>query len=232
MLAFAPLDGVVDAASTAVSVLAAVVAPLAGTAATAAAIVLFTVLVRLLISPLTWAQVRGQQRQAALAPKIQEIQKRYGDQPEQLRTELVTLYREAGASPLAGCLPTLLQAPFFFVMYRLFTTSAGSDGLLTERLLGVPLGHHASDGLAGAAGPLFAVLLAVLVGLAWWSSRRMRRAATTAESAAAPNPLTRVLQLLPYGTPLLALVMPLAAVLYLATTTAWSAAEQAVFRRR
>ncbi|MGW0431233.1 YidC/Oxa1 family membrane protein insertase [Micromonospora sp. NPDC003197] len=279
MLAFAPLDAAVAAASAVVSVLADTVAPLAGTAATAAAIVLFTVVVRLLISPLTVAQVGGQQRQAALAPKIQEIQKRYADQPDRLRTELVSLYQEAGASPLAGCLPALLQAPFFFVMYRLFTTPGEADGLLSERLFGVPLGHHVGDGLAGAAGPLFGVLVLLLVGLAWLSSRRMRRAAagsanaqatasgsavanaqaaasgsavanaqaaasgsagaqpTTATSAdgttaaAMANPLGRILPLLPYATPLIVLVAPLAAVLYVATSTAWTALEQAVLRR-
>ncbi|GAB2965606.1 YidC/Oxa1 family membrane protein insertase [Micromonospora polyrhachis] len=253
MLAFAPLDGAVAAASAAVSVLADAVGPLAGTAATAAAIVLFTIAVRLLISPLTLAQVRGQQRQAALAPKIQEIQKRYADQPDRLRTELVALYQEAGASPLAGCLPALLQAPFFFVMYRLFTTPGEADGLLSERLFGVPLGHHVGDGLAGAAGPLFGVLVLLLVGLAWLSSRRMRRAAAGAVTAqpaangsaagavaatsadgvpaAATNPLAKIMPLLPYGTPLIVLVAPLAAVIYLVTTTAWTALEQAVLRR-
>jgi len=243
MLAFAPLDGAVAAASAAVSVLADTVGPLAGTAATAVAIVLFTVVVRLLISPLTLAQVRGQQRQAALAPKIQEIQKRYADQPDRLRTELVSLYREAGASPLAGCLPALLQAPFFFVMYRLFTTPGEADGLLSERLFGVPLSHHIGDGLTGAAGPLFGVLVLLLVVLAWLSSRRMRRAAAgsaNAQPAAAgaadgtagmANPLARILPMLPYATPLIVLVAPLAAVLYVVTSTAWSALEQVVLRR-
>ncbi|MEO3778132.1 membrane protein insertase YidC, partial [Micromonospora sp. B11E3] len=177
MLAFAPLHGAVGAAATAVAWLADTLHPLTGGAATAAAIVLFTVAVRLLISPLTVAQVRGERRRAALAPQVRDLRHRYADDPARLQAELFALYRSAGASPVAGCLPTLLQAPFFLVMYRLFSTDEGGAGLLAERLAGVPLGWHLSDGLAGAAGPLFGALLAALVALAWWSSRRARRAA-------------------------------------------------------
>ncbi|SCE75391.1 YidC/Oxa1 family membrane protein insertase [Micromonospora haikouensis] len=281
MLAFAPLHAAVGVAADTVTWLAGTLQPLTGGAATAAAIVLFTIAVRLLVSPLTLAQVRGERRRAALAPQVRDLQRRYADDPARLQSELFGLYRSAGASPVAGCLPALLQAPFFLVMYRLFSTGEGSTGeggagagLLAERLAGVPLGWHLSDGLAGAAGPLFGALLAALVALAWWSSRRARRAAaagttpsgttvdgttvagvgTMTEGAgtagggattggagtagggatadgAVPAVLGRVLPLLPYLTVVVALVVPLAAVLYLVTTTAWTALEQAVLRR-
>ncbi|MGW0217027.1 YidC/Oxa1 family membrane protein insertase [Micromonospora chokoriensis] len=238
MLAFAPLHGAVGAAGTALSWLTELLEPLAGGTATAAAIVLFTVAIRLLISPLTVVQVRGERRRAALAPQVRDLQRRYADDQARLQREVFALYSEAGANPIAGCLPLLLQAPFLLVLYRLFTTSEGGTGLLEERLAGVPLGHHLSDGLAGAAGPLFAVLLAVLVAVAWWSSRRARRAsAAVGTVAGTPTEgpgaavLGRLLPLLPFTTVLVALVLPLAAVIYLVTTSVWSAAEQAVLRR-
>ncbi|WBB66675.1 membrane protein insertase YidC [Micromonospora sp. WMMD812] len=238
MLAFAPLHAAVGAAGTALTALTTLLEPIAGGAATAAAIVVLTVAVRLLISPLTVAQVRGERRRAALAPRVRDLQRRYADDPARMQSELFALYRTAGANPLAGCLPLLLQAPFLLVLYRLFATTEGGTGLLDERLAGVPLGHHLGDGLTGAALPLFAVLLAALVALAWWSSRRTRRAAAvTGAVAGTPTEgpgvaaLGRVLPLLPYTTVLFALVLPLAAVLYLVTTTAWSALEQAVLRR-
>ncbi|MBO4209517.1 YidC/Oxa1 family membrane protein insertase [Micromonospora echinofusca] len=250
-------DSVVGAASDAVTALAAVLAPVAGGSAAALAIVLFTIAVRLLISPLTVAQIRGERRRAVLAPQIRQLQQRYADDPARLRVELSALYRRAGANPLAGCLPALLQAPFFLVMYQLFSTADPGRGLLAQRLAGVPLGQHVTDGLAGAAGPLFGVLLLVLLLLAWSTSRRMRRAAAVgADAAAGAGPtaagsgspaagagaatagtdvaagLARVLPLLPYGTVLVALVVPLAGVLYLVTTTAWTAGEQALLRRQ
>ncbi len=238
MLAFAPFHSAAAAAAAVVTWLADVLAPLTGGAATAAAIVLFTVGVRLLISPLTVAQVRGERRRTALAPEVRELQCRYADDPARLQSEVFALYRNAGASPVAGCLPALLQAPFFLVMYRLFATGDGAPELLGERLAGVPLGWHLGDGLAGPVPLVFGVLLAALLALAWWSSRRMRRAAAaTGTVAGTPTEgpgaavLGRLLPLLPYATVLVALVVPLAAVLYLVTTTAWTALEQVVLRR-
>ena len=91
MLAFAPLDGAVRVASTVVTTLAGTIQPLAGTAATAVAIVLFTVAVRLLISPLTWAQIRGERRRAALAPQVGQLRRRYADDPAKLQAETFAL---------------------------------------------------------------------------------------------------------------------------------------------
>ncbi|CCH21070.1 YidC/Oxa1 family membrane protein insertase [Micromonospora lupini] len=238
MLAFAPLHSVVGAAGTALSWLTDLLEPLAGGTATVAAIVLLTIAVRLLIAPLTVAQVRGERRRAALAPQVRDLQQRYADDPATLQREVFALYRSGGANPIAGCLPLLIQAPFLLVLYRLFATDEGGTGLLDEQLAGVPLGHHVTDGLAGAAGPLFVVLLALLLALAWWSSRRARRAqAAVGTVAGTPTEgpgaatLGRLLPLLPFTTVLVALVLPLAAVIYLVTTTAWSALEQAVLRR-
>lgn len=191
------LDYVVDLAHSAVSAIASGVAPAFGPAATAAAIVLFTVAVRLLISPLSWAQIRG-----------------------------------ARVSPLAGCLPALVQAPFFFVMYRLFTTP---NDLLDAELAGVPLGHHLTDALTPAAVLVYGVLLVLLAVLARLSAKRIREspapAAPTPEVERAQEQMRRVMVLLPYGTVVFAVFVPLAAGLYLLTTTAWTALEQGVLRR-
>ncbi|MGN9910647.1 YidC/Oxa1 family membrane protein insertase [Phytohabitans sp. LJ34] len=185
------LDYVVNLAHFAVSTIASGVAPAFGPAAAAVAIVLFTVAVRLVISPLSWAQVRG-----------------------------------ARVSPLGGCLPALVQAPFFFVMYRLFTTP---NDLLDAELAGVPLGHHLTDGLSPAGVVVYALMFTVLAVLARLSSKRVR--AATAEGSAEAVAVGRVLALLPYGTVVFAAFVPLAAGIYLVTTTAWTALEQGVLRR-
>jgi YidC/Oxa1 family membrane protein insertase len=191
------LDFAVKLAHSAVSAIASGIAPAFGPAATAAAIVLFTVAVRLLISPLSWAQIRG-----------------------------------ARVSPLAGCLPALVQAPFFFLMYRLFTTR---DDLLDAELAGVPLGHHLTDGLSLAAVLVYTVLLALLAVLARLSSRRIRESpvpdAPSPEVERVQEQMRRVMVLLPYGTLAVAVFVPLAAGLYLVTTTAWTVLEQGVLRR-
>ncbi|MBM7082775.1 YidC/Oxa1 family membrane protein insertase [Micromonospora humidisoli] len=231
MLAFSPVHDAAAAAGSAVGWLAGLLTPLAGGAATAAAIVLFTIAVRLLISPLTVAQVRAERRRAALAPQLRQLRQRYAGDPATLQAELFALYRAAGASPVAGCLPALLQAPFFLVMYRLFGTGDGAVGLLDARLAGVPLGWHLGDGLTPSVLLVFGVLLAALAGLATVLSRRAAASAAVPADQPGAALLARVLPLLPYGTVLLALVVPLAAVLYLVTTTGWTVAEHVLLRR-
>lgn len=221
MLAFAPLDGAVGVATSVLSVLSGLFVPIAGPFAMALAIVAFTMIVRFAVSPLSVAAARGERRRAALTPKIQELRRRYGKQPDRMRAELATLYSETGATPFAGCLPALVQAPFFMVMYRTFTVSPPAG-----ELWGVPLGHHLVAGVGGAAGPLFGVLLLLLVLLAWFFARRARRAAGPEATG-----LARAMPFMSFLTVPAALVLPLAACLYLVTSTAWTALEHLVLRR-
>ncbi|GAA1841765.1 YidC/Oxa1 family membrane protein insertase [Asanoa iriomotensis] len=221
MLAFAPLDGAVGVAGSALSGIAAFIAPLAGPYAMVLAIILFTVAVRLAVAPLSIAAVRGERRRNALLPKIQEIQQRYAKQPDRLRTELTALYRESGSNPLAGCLPSLAQVPFFLVMYRTFTISPPAG-----ELWGVPLGHHLAAGLGGAVLPVYGVLLLLLILLAVFFARRSRRALGPQATG-----LARVMPFMSFLTVPAALVLPLAGMFYLVTTTAWTALEHFVLRR-
>lgn len=228
MLAFAPLDGAIGAAYDVVSALAAGVGA-------AAAIVLLTVAVRLLLSPLSYVQTRNNRRLAAIAPRIEDLRRRHRKDPARLGAELSTLYRTEGVSPYGGCLPVLLQAPLFFILYRLFTTTTvagGPNHLLSETLYGVPLGTHLSGALAhGLLSPpvlAFAVLFAALAGLAWLASRRMGRTAVAAEGSPGWPPAARLMRLLPFGTLLAAAVVPLAAGIYLVTTNAWTALEATI----
>ncbi|MGW7462831.1 YidC/Oxa1 family membrane protein insertase [Streptomyces sp. NPDC054797] len=192
--------------------------PVLAESATAAAIVLFTVLVRLALHPLSRAAFRG-------------------------------------ATPVAGCLPVLLQLPVFFLMYQAFSSA---QELLGHRLFGAPLGARWFDALGeggpfGAQGLVFLGLFAAIAVVAAWSAVRGRRAAASSSAAppAAPVPATTgaasamsaeqqevmrklggVLPLLSFGTLITAAVVPLAAGLYLLTTTAWSVAERAWLQAR
>lgn len=235
MLSFAPLDAAAGVAGAVVSTFAALATPLAGANAAAIAIIALTLAVRLAISPLSYLQVRAERHRARLAPRVRELRHRHRDDPQRLRAELAALFRAEGVNPLGGCLPALLQAPFFLVMYQLTSHPPAGGDLLAGTLLGVPLGHRLGDGLAGAAGPVFACLLALLAVLAWWLSRRIRRRAATGEPGpggpAAAAPLARIVALLPYGTVLVAAFTPLATGLYLLATTAWTVLEHAVLRR-
>jgi YidC/Oxa1 family membrane protein insertase len=178
-------DAAVGVAHSTIEGLVALMTPIGGGAA--AAIVLFTVAVRLLISPLTYLQIRGERRRAALAPDLAGLQRTHRDDPATLTSETLALYRANGVRPLAGLLPSLVQAPFFMIMYHVALTAPPGT------LFGVPLSAHLFAGL-----PAFAVLLAIATALAWLSSRRIRQAtavspATNPRAASTPKgpPKTR-----------------------------------------
>jgi len=198
---------VVGAAHSAIVGLSALLDPLAGGLSVALAIVVFTVLVRALISPFTYLQVRGERRRLALTPHVERLRDTHRDDPVALATETLALQRAHGAGPATSLLPALAQAPFFMVMYRVaMHAPAGA-------LFGVPLTAHLAAGL-----PVFAVLLTLALALAYWSSRRI------------VGPI-KVLRFLPYLTVAVVAWMPLAGALYLVTSTAWTALEHAVWRR-
>jgi YidC/Oxa1 family membrane protein insertase len=218
--------------------LAGLLAPLPGGLATAVAIVLFTVVVRLLLSPLSFAALRGQAGLAALQPRVADLRARYARQPDRLQRELAALYQAEGGTLLAGCLPLLIQLPFFSVLYRLFlskTVAGHRNALLARSLLGAPLGSHwlTGAGLASLHGLVFLGLLALLA-LACFAVARISRtvsqqAAPTAAATGVAGLLGRVL---PYVTMIIAAFVPLAAGLYLLTTTSWTAAERAFWQHR
>lgn len=81
------------------------------------AIIVLTVLVRLLLFPLTHVQFKSMARMQKLKPRIDELQVRYANDKERLQRELLTVYREAGVNPLGGCLPLLVQMPILIGLF-------------------------------------------------------------------------------------------------------------------
>ncbi|MFC9285201.1 YidC/Oxa1 family membrane protein insertase [Streptomyces sp. NPDC057052] len=229
--------------------LAELLEPLFHASAAAAAIVLFTALVRLLVHPLSRAAARGQKARAALQPRIAELRARHARDPEKLQRAVLELHARERVSPLSGCLPGLLQAPAFLLLYYVFshsTIGGETNGLLTHRLLDAPLGDRWTDALAaggvfGGAGLVYLALFAVVAAVATAGYRLARRA--TAVNAAAVSPaaggeqvpglgaVTRVMPFLSFFTLVTVAVVPLAAALYVVTSTAWSVAERALLHR-
>jgi YidC/Oxa1 family membrane protein insertase len=232
MLAFAPLNAATNAASVMVAHLATLLAPVGGTAA---AIIVFTMLVRLLLHPLTRAAVRGEKVRLRLAPQAAQLRRKHADNPVRAAEKLTELYRAEGVSPLAGMMPLLAQAPFFLVMYQIFVhTSIGghTNALLAQQLFGVGLGTRFATGVA-SLGPhlwVFGVLFGVLAALALVASRRVSTVMAAGESTPS-GWLARLSRLLPFTIVVTAAFVPLAAGLYLLTSTAWTAAENALLRR-
>jgi YidC/Oxa1 family membrane protein insertase len=241
----------VDVVYHLVFALTTVLTPVLGGLAAVAGIIVITIAVRLLVSPLTFRALRGQAAQTRLAPEIQRLRQRYGKQPERLQREVTALYQREGTSMFAGFAPLLVQWPVFSVLYLLFrspTVGGGANRLLSRDLLGVPLGSHwlSGAGVLSAHGVVFLGVLAVLASACWYAARVARRAlpqpalAPAAASASAkPSPavpgsgaLTAFGKVAPYLTVVIAAFAPLAGVIYLVTSTGWSAAERLVFAAR
>jgi YidC/Oxa1 family membrane protein insertase len=227
--------------------LADLLQPLLGASAAAGAIVLFTALVRLLVHPLSRAAARGQKARTQLQPKIAELRRKHAKNPEKLQKAVLELHAEEKVSPLSGCLPSLFQLPAFFLLYHLFsnTTIGGrANELLTHQLFAAPLGDHWADALGdggafGAAGLVYVGLFALVTCVAAFNFRRTKRmmaanpAVPVADGEAVPGmgAVSKVMPFMSFFTLFTVAVVPLAAALYVVTSTTWSAVERAFLYR-
>lgn len=82
------------------------------------AIILLTIIVRIILYPLSYKGMVSMQKLKELAPKMKEIQEKYKGEPQKLQAHMMQLYKKHGANPLGGCLPLILQIPVFFAIYR------------------------------------------------------------------------------------------------------------------
>ena len=236
---FGPVAAVLDAAYAVVTGLQHLLDPVTGGASAAIAIVLITLLLRLLLVPVGRSQVRAEITRRRLAPRLQELQRKYKGKPEVLQKKMMELYTSEKASPIAGLLPALAQAPVLSIVYGLFIlpeVNGHANGLLTENLLGAPLGTSFAHLLTtGAIGPdllVYGGLLVVIAAVAF-ASRRVALAFNRPADDAAPAMarMNAVLSWLPFITVVFAALVPLAATIYLTVTTTCTLVERQVMHR-
>ena len=83
------------------------------------AIILFTVVLKIVLYPLTLKQMKSMYMMQQLAPKIKEIQDKYkGKDPQKMQQKIMELYRENNVNPMAGCLPLLVQMPILISLFQ------------------------------------------------------------------------------------------------------------------
>jgi YidC/Oxa1 family membrane protein insertase len=93
------------------------------------AIIVFTVVIRGLMTPLMLPQQRSAKKMQELQPKLKELQKKYGKDRERMSQEQMKLYREAGVNPMGGCLPMLVQFPIWIGLYQSIIQALGYQPL-------------------------------------------------------------------------------------------------------
>ncbi len=143
-------------------------------------IILLTLLVKLLVYPLTYRMVLSQSKMASLKPQIDEMKKKHGDDQQAVSMATMKLYNEWGVNPLGGCFPVLLQMPIWFALYRFFpaaiefrqagflwATDLSSYDVIAKLPIDLPFGfgHHVS---------LFTLLWVVTtLWYTWYSMKQM-----------------------------------------------------------
>lgn len=240
---FLPIKLLIRGAYWLVTTLSDLIEPLTGAQSAAVAIILLTLCVRLLLIPVGRSQVKATLARQRLAPKLAELQRKY-KKPEVLQRKTMELYQAEKASPFAGCLPVLAQMPVLMAVYGLFIlpeVDGHPNELLSKSFLGVRLDSGLAAQVFGGTVTLTHAVLGVaimlLVGAVTQVSRKLLTPPApepTAKPANLPagmpdlSGMTRMMSFVPFITVIIAAFVPLAAALYLATTTTWTLCERLV----
>lgn len=201
-------------------------------------IVLMTIVVMLLTSPLTMKATRSQMRMQKYLPEIQRIQKQHKADREKLNAEMMAFYEREGLNPLApvsGCLLTVVQMPVFIVLFQvlrglgnmkggkaepkfldhgsdLYQNIVGAGGKLMS--WGINLADQAtsSHGSFGKALPYW-LLIALVGATAWFQQRQLMGRRTDAQQQANPQ-MQAVMKFMPFMMPVISLSIPAGVVIY------------------
>ena len=87
------------------------------------AIIIFTILIKLAMSPITFKSFLSQAKMKVLRPEIMELGEKFAKDPMKKQQETMKLYSKAGVNPMAGCIPALIQIPFMYASFMFFPTS-------------------------------------------------------------------------------------------------------------
>ncbi|MCX6132469.1 MAG: membrane protein insertase YidC [Ignavibacteriales bacterium] len=83
-------------------------------------IVVFSIIIKIVLHPLTRSSMRSMKKMQALQPLMTEIKEKYKDDPQKMNQQVLNLYKEYGVNPAGGCLPVLLQFPILIALYNVF----------------------------------------------------------------------------------------------------------------
>jgi YidC/Oxa1 family membrane protein insertase len=215
-------------------------------------IVLLTVFVRLLLFPLFVKQIHAQRKMADLAPKVQELRKKYKNDKQRMNQEVMNLYRENGANPLGGCLPLVAQLPVFIALFTVLRaisdwtpgsgppkyglTRAVVESAQQAHIFGVTIATRfisnatelASQGVNPITAKIVIGLTVLLSGATTYLTVRQstRRNLTP---ATADNPMMQSQKMMMYVAPLFALTglyWQFGLVMYWVTTNLWTLGQQ------
>jgi YidC/Oxa1 family membrane protein insertase len=198
----------------------------------AVSIILLTVCVMIILTPLTIKQTRSMLVMQKLQPELKKLQDQHKNDRQALNEAVMALYKEHNASPLGGCLPMLLPFPVFFALYRVLEELSRSvKGVPTPKYLksttqmyidikhagghlnsfGMDLARSATNisGSFWTKVPYF-VLLILMVGTQYYQQRQM----TSRNPAAAQGPQANIMKFIPIFFGVISIRFPAGVVVY------------------
>ena len=114
------------------------------------AIIALTLLVRLLMHPLTAKQMASMQKMQKLQPQLKVLQEKYADDKDKLNQETMALYKDNKVNPASGCLPLIIQLPIFILLYGVLYDLTKTEAFTDVTFLGVNLGGSVLTTVANA----------------------------------------------------------------------------------
>lgn len=133
------------------------------------AIILLTVVVRLVLWPLTYSQVLSSKRLQEIQPDMERLRQRYKDDPARLNQEMMKLWRENKVNPMSGCFPMLVQFPFLAGMWQVLANPKFNSDLVGAPFLWIGDLAARTTNLADPSG----LVLPVLAGVTTFIQSRM-----------------------------------------------------------
>jgi len=136
------------------------------------AIIILTILIRIILYPLSLQSIKSQKALQDLQPKLDALKEKYKDKKEELAQAMIKLYKEEKVNPFSSCLPLLIQLPFLIAVYKVFQSglNGSSLNLLYPFIHNPGFLNSVSLGFINLAKPNYA--LAILAGLAqFWQSK-------------------------------------------------------------
>ncbi len=216
------------------------------------AIILLTLVVSLLLFPLTLKQTRSMKALQVIQPEVKRLQKEYKSDREEMQKQLMALYQEHGVNPAAGCLPLILQMPIWFALFQVLrinrvevngtfeltsnaipTDSALADAIRADDtqflgmdLLRAPSEALAESGLRTAIPYIILVIIVILAGL--YQQYQTTRRTTPEQKAQQPQGMQTALKIMPLFFGFISWTFPSGLVLYFAVSNLFRIGQQAV----
>lgn len=208
-------------------------------------IILLTIIVRIVLVPLTITQTKSMAKMQKLQPELKELQKKYKDDKQKLQEEMMKFYRENKVNPLAGCLPLIFQMPVFFALFQalrnpseIVTSVLGSftiDGVANGIRTGLMGFLTAGDfTITGAANPNYNFLwlnlnqkdpfyiLVIIMTATMFLSMKM----TTTDPRQ-----SKIMYIMPLVFGFISFQFPSGILVYWVTTNVWSIGQQWIMNK-